>query len=133
MAFWHHVCFHGKPRIFKKKRRYDDRSGFPPNLPHPQKDIHWQGSIGTFKEISENWRSFLIPTGFANAAGHEPRERDKILELPDLQDQFDRSSTKPIILKNLHTAPGLHPAQIWPVTPHFHGLHLFPWYSSQQI
>ena len=45
---WIHI-FHDKEEIRKKIGGV-----FIPSPPHPGYDIHWQGSIGEFKKISES-------------------------------------------------------------------------------
>jgi len=58
--------------FFKKEEIRRQDGGFTPSLPHHRYNIHGQGSIGSFKEISAIYRSFLVPTGVAKAAGQSP-------------------------------------------------------------
>ncbi|MEI7434100.1 MAG: hypothetical protein WCJ93_07625 [Methanomicrobiales archaeon] len=57
-----------------------DKRGFNP-FPAPSLIRYslGKGSIGTFKRISEIWRSFRIPTVVAIAAGWSPRGVNKLL------------------------------------------------------
>jgi hypothetical protein len=55
--------------------------GFTSSLPIPIEIFFGQG-FGEGSLYSEYWGIVSIPTGAAKAAGHEPRERDEILEFP---------------------------------------------------
>jgi len=85
----------------KKKGKYVDRRGFHPLTTPPP--IRY--SLAGFKgDIQVNFRDLDIipyPNRDRHSGGAEPRERDYILEYPDLQDRFERVSTKPMFFHGL--------------------------------